>query len=68
MHGIGFETTVFVFDDPLAATREDPYPNPVKAMPANGMDLGQCHATSTSVSSKSWPLNRRGSRLAWASA
>ena len=26
-HGIGFEAAVFVFSDPLAATREDPYPH-----------------------------------------
>ena len=26
-HGLGFETAAFVFDDPLAATREDPYPH-----------------------------------------
>ena len=24
-HGLGFEAAAFVFDDPLAATREDPY-------------------------------------------
>ena len=26
-HGINFEAAVYVFDDPLAATREDPYPH-----------------------------------------
>ena len=25
-HGLSFETAVLVFDDPLAATRDDPYP------------------------------------------
>ena len=25
-HGLGFETARLVFDDPLAATRRDPYP------------------------------------------
>ena len=25
-HGINFEAAIYVFDDPLAATREDPYP------------------------------------------
>ena len=25
-HGINFEAVIYVFDDPLAATREDPYP------------------------------------------
>lgn len=25
-HGIGFKAAAFVFDDPLSATREDPYP------------------------------------------
>ena len=25
-HGLGFEAAAFVFDDPLSATREDPYP------------------------------------------
>lgn len=25
-HGLSFETTMLVFDDPLAATRGDPYP------------------------------------------
>ena len=25
-HGINFEAVTYVFDDPLAATREDPYP------------------------------------------
>lgn len=25
-HGLSFEAAVLVFDDPLAATREDPYP------------------------------------------
>ena len=24
-HGLGFEAAVFEFDDPLSATREDPY-------------------------------------------
>ena len=26
-HGINFKAAVYVFDDPLAATREDPYPH-----------------------------------------
>lgn len=26
-HHLGFEAAVFVFDDPLASTREDPYPD-----------------------------------------
>ena len=26
-HGLSFEAAVFVFDDPMSATREDPYPN-----------------------------------------
>ena len=25
-HGLGFNAAAFVFDDPLSATREDPYP------------------------------------------
>ena len=25
-HHLGFEAAIFVFDDPVAATREDPYP------------------------------------------
>ena len=25
-HGLSFEAAVFVFDDPMSATREDPYP------------------------------------------
>lgn len=26
VHGLGFEAAVFVFDDPMSATPEDPYP------------------------------------------
>ena len=26
VHGLSFEAAAFVFDDPLSATREDPYP------------------------------------------
>ncbi len=26
-HGIGFKAAAFVFDDPLSATKEDPYPD-----------------------------------------
>ena len=26
-HGLSFETAQFVFDDPLAASRQDPYPD-----------------------------------------
>ena len=26
-HGLGLEAAAFVFDDPLSATREDPYPH-----------------------------------------
>ena len=26
-HGLSFETAALVFDDPLAATRDDPYPD-----------------------------------------
>ena len=26
MHSLSFEAAVFVFDNPLSATREDPYP------------------------------------------
>ena len=26
-HGLSFEAAVFVFSDPVSATREDPYPN-----------------------------------------
>ena len=26
-HGLSFEAAVFVFDDPMSATREDPYPH-----------------------------------------
>lgn len=25
-HGLSFEAAIFVFDDPMSATREDPYP------------------------------------------
>ena len=27
LHGLGFETAALVFDDPLAASRPDPYPH-----------------------------------------
>ncbi len=29
-HGLSFETALLVFDDPLAATREDPYPDELR--------------------------------------
>ena len=26
VHGLGFEAAIYVFEDPMAATQEDPYP------------------------------------------